>query len=146
MSFASDLYPVLACARAIAGDLDMRPYRVFIVTRSSSGTYAGSGAITNSEIEVTENGQPPRVRFASDEQIALGRLESGDATIGPITPTAAAGGTDLSALAPDVVAQQSLYIRLLGPDGASTYYQISSVNIENAFRYTITAKAVADVE
>jgi hypothetical protein len=146
MSFASDLYPVLACARAIAGDLGLRPYRVFIVTRSSSGTYAGSGAVTNSEIEVTENGQPPRVRFANDEQLALGRLEAGDVTIGPITPTTDSGGTDLSVIAPDVAAQQSLYIRLLAPDGVSTYYRVSEISTENSFRYTITAKAVADVE
>ena len=146
MSLASDLLPTLASARSIAGSLGLRPYRVFATTRSSSGAYTGSGTIADSEIELLEGSEPPRVKFATDEQIALGSMTAGDATIGPVTPTATAGGVDLSTLKPNVDSQESFYLRLLGPDSRSTFFRITEVNTEGALRFTIRARAVAGVE
>lgn len=134
---------ILHNARAIAGTLGLRPYRVYVLHGSWSGTYPGEGAETETSTEITESGgQPPKVRFLNDEELQLaGGVPRGPVNIGPITPDHGSGGTALSTLIPAVTAGQTVYLKLVGPqfpDGVK--YVITEVGTDRALHYTIRAQ------
>ena len=76
-------------ARQIPGVHGLRPWRVFasVGTWSGGATHFGNGTRSDAEVELLESGQPPKVRQVKAEQVALDAgLQSGDWTIGPVTP------------------------------------------------------------
>ena len=79
--------------RAIPGrDFGLRPYTVSVVLRYHSGDNAGDGDAVDVATELQAGGQPPKVRFANDEERALGNLPAGSLDVGPITPDYVGGG------------------------------------------------------
>lgn len=144
MTFATGIRPTLARARSIASRLGLRPTtRVAMVRATWSGTYVGEGTQSVDEIEILEAGHPPKVRGLSGDEIALGMGPVGSVKIGPITPSHAYGGTALETLCPtDMAAGETLRVKLTGPDGGVTYYQIIGVNTDSALHYTITAEPI----
>lgn len=145
MTLAEALRPTLSAARAIAGSLGLHPYRVYIRSGSWAGTYTGDGAVTVTETEVTENGQPPKVRFVSDETVALGAVARGSCTIGPITPSHSSGGTSIALLeGSSLVVGQTLHARLVHSDGSETRYRVTDVAKDSALHYTLTCEPVGE--
>lgn len=141
VTLAEDLRPALAAARSIPGQLGLRPFRVYLSTGTWSGTHTGDGTESAAEVEITESGQPPKVRFATDEQVALGGLEKGDCVIGSITPSHSGGGTLLSSLdASSLSAGGTLHVRLRYSDGSDSFYSVVGIEKDRALHYTLKCR------
>ncbi len=88
------------------------------------------------------------MRWLKDDEIALGQLPKGSATVGPITPSFSGGGTDLDLLnGTDLNVGQVRLLRITGPNhpnGAD--YTIKGVSADRALRYMITAVPVGSQE
>lgn len=144
MTLRDDLLPLINEIRSIPGQLGLRPYSVAIVIGTWSGTYVGRGSEDTETAEITEaNGQPPKVRFPNDEQIALGNLGKGDAIVGPITPDHSGGGTPLSDLVPAVQSGQTVHAILTGPAyPTGARFRIKDVKTDRALHWTLTLTPV----
>lgn len=145
MTLRDDILPIAYSARAIAGELGFRPYRVYVLTGSWSGQHTGEGSETETETELTEaGGQSPKVRFLNDEEIAVGQLVAGTVAIGPITPAFSGGGTDLSTIQPSLDAGETIHVRLDGPYSTTAkLFKIQKVTADRALRYVIEAAPVS---
>jgi hypothetical protein len=130
--------------RAIPGELGVRPHRVYLVEVDSTGSTWGEGTVTTTETEITEDGQPPKVSQANDEQRALGNLADGALRIGPITPPSSGAGITATKLNGSslTAGTDSLRIRVAGPLG-DNYYTISSKTQESATKWMLTVEPVA---
>lgn len=131
--------------RGIPGTFGLRPYTVAIVQGAWSGTYAGEGIEVATETAITEaNGQPPKVRWLDDEQLALGGLGRGTVEIGPVTPDHSAGGTALSTLIPELARGRTLHVKLTGPEfPTGALFAVSEVKTDRALRWMLRAIPVA---
>lgn len=141
-TLAEELLPVVHDARAIAGELGFRPHTVALVVVTSSGTHTGDGTRTETVTAITEaGGQPPRVRWLKDEELALGQLAVGSIEVGAITPSFAGGGTDLALLTgADMTTGQVRLLRITGPNHPSgADYCITSISADRTLRYMIQA-------
>jgi hypothetical protein len=141
MSLADSLKTLARSIRGIPGTLGIRPYRVHIVLGAWSGTYVGRGVESRTTVEVVEgDGQPPKVRFANDEQIALGGLSKGDVTIGPIT-TGFDGTATLLAAA--VEAHETVHVILTGPKyPTGARFRVREVPTDLAIHWTLRCSPV----
>lgn len=143
MTLRDELLPTVYEARAIAGELGFRMHRVYLVTSVSSGTYVGDGDRDDTVTEIVEDaGQPPRIRWLKDEELALGGgLPRGTVEIGPITPAFTGGGTDLSSLdGSNLETGDVRLLRIVGPthpNGAD--YRVHALTSDRALRYMIQA-------
>jgi hypothetical protein len=100
-------------ARRIPGEHGLRPWRVFAAVGTWSGSgHFGDGERADTEVELLESGQPPKVRQVSAEQVALDSgLQSGDWFVGPVTPEV---GTPWATLAgQSTVSGESFRLRLV---------------------------------
>lgn len=127
--------------RRIPGEHGLRPWRVFAVVGVWSGSgHFGDGIKTETETEILEQGQPPKVRHVRDEVIALGvNLQTGDMVIGPITPVV---GTPWSTMTGDAAAvNNSFLIRLVNAEtGDSFLCTVVTVSNDRALRTMITVR------
>lgn len=133
--------------RSIPGAHGLREHTVSVRLASYSGTYSGDVAESGAWTDITENGgHAPKVHWANDEQIALGGLDKGDVTIGPITPSNGTVGTLLATLAGSAATVGQVFqIRITGPkhpDGA--LYIGREVSSDRALRYMMRARPVAN--
>jgi hypothetical protein len=143
MSFASDLLPAMAAFRAIPGALGLRPNRVYVAIRTWTGTAVGEGTYTEVATELSESGQPPKVRDLSGEVIAVNNLESGTIEVGPLTPTHTGGGVAVATLEGTLTAKQERLLKVVGPDG-TRYMRIADVSCDRALHYTVRAEPQVD--
>lgn len=108
---------------------------------STSGTYTGDGG-RNEQLTplVHSSGALPKVRWAKDQDVAMGLVPAGSVTIGPITSDFS-GFQNLAALSGVNLEQGEVrLLRLTGPgspDGAD--YRITGVKTDRALHYMITA-------
>lgn len=149
MSVLNSLRRVAFKVRGIGGRLGLREHRVHVVATSYAGTHFGDGVRTTTETELLENGHPPKVRWLSQQALALGGLDEGTVEIGPLTPehTAFGGGTVGTS---DALLQgqdgalsdgDGLLLKLTGPkhpNGAR--YRITSVDRSRPLRVMLQAK------
>lgn len=129
--------------RAIPGQHGLRPWRVFTYVGAWSGTdHFGDGTRTDTETELLENGQPPRVRQVSPERVALGvGLEGGDLEIGPVTPIVGTAWADLNGGSTD--ANESFRVRLSNEEtGAVLHCVLVTVRTDKALHTTLTVRPV----
>ena len=144
MSLADDLKPVLREIRAIPGEFGLRPHTVTLLSRSWDGTYSGDGTRTDTSLSLTEgDNQPPKVRWLSDEELAVAGLSNAAVTIGPITADHDAR-TWLDDIRGDNLSTgDGRYLTITGPkhpNGAK--YRITRINSERALHYMINAEPV----
>jgi hypothetical protein len=141
MTLAADLLSVLEDARGIAGELGLRPVRVYVVTRNWSGTMPGEGACSDSETEILVARQSPKVRTLSGEAIAVNQLPEGTISIGPITPSHTTGGTSLALATGMLDTAQERWLKLTGGIHGTEgqLYRIIDVSADSAFHYTVRA-------
>ena len=122
MTLADDLISVARNARGIAGSLGFRVHTVAVLVQYFAGQHVGEEHQGDALTPVTEaNGQPPRVRSLTTEEIALGNFPAGSLSIGPITPAFPGGGTPDALLAGKLPENATRYVVLTGPmfpDGA----------------------------
>jgi hypothetical protein len=142
---ANQLRRIANQARAIPGKFGLREHAVYILEGYWGGTHTGDGDETLFPIRVLENGQNPRVRWLTDEQLALANgLTDAKLEIGPVTPSFGAGGTDLDALAGrDLDTGNTLHVNIVGPkhpDGAR--YAVTEIRADRALRYMLRCKPV----
>jgi hypothetical protein len=147
VSLADALKPALFSARAIAGQLGLRPHTVSVVTRAYAGGELGQLPMTETRTPITErNGQPPKVRNLSSEQLALAGYDRATWEIGPITPAFSGGGTLISLLTQSGVgANTEPHIVMTGPEfpnGAN--FRVVKSQSDHALHYTIQVQRVAD--
>jgi hypothetical protein len=145
MTLRDDLLPTVYAARAIAGELGFRQHTVAIVTIPREGTHTGDGSRDETVTDITElGGQPPRVRWAKSEDVAMGLVPKGFVTVGPITPEFSGGGTAIELLSgSDLETGDVRLLRITGPshpNGAD--YTINDVTSDRALRFMITAVPV----
>jgi hypothetical protein len=133
-------------ARRIPGEHGLRPHSVALVdaTAGTVGQHTGDG--TRSEVETAiehKGGGAPKVRWAKDQDVAMGVVPKGQATIGPITSDFT-GHAYLEALVgEDLDTGAVRLLRITGPkhpEGAD--YRITDVKCERALHYLITAEPV----
>jgi hypothetical protein len=145
MGFRDDMRALTYNVRSIPGlTFEMRPYTVHVRVTTWSGTHPGDGTETATSTAITEaGGQPPKVRWLSDEEKALGTLPDGTVEVGPITPDFGSGGTALSVLAPSTAGSTVHYI-LTGPEHPNGgVYERAGVRTDRAFHYLLTLKPVS---
>ncbi len=145
MTLRDDILPIAYEARAIAGELGFRPHSVWLVTKAYSGGHVGDGLEEATETPLTEaNGQPPKVRWLTDEERAIGQIPDGAVEIGPITPSFPGGGTDIAALNGSGLANGDVrLIKLVGPKAPNgAYYRIAGIQAHKALRYVVRAVPV----
>jgi hypothetical protein len=126
------------------GDHGLREFRVFIKSASWSGAYPGRGTETDSETELLEGEYGPKLRFLSNEELAVGQLENRSVEIGPITPEHTTGGTALTTIQPILDAGDTLHLRITGPgfSTAGDIYAVTRMDTDRALRFMIQAKPV----
>jgi len=148
-SFATNLLPAIHKIRAIPGLLGVHPHTVTVVQGSWSGDHTGDGTETTTEIPIVQaNGQPPHVRWASNEEIAVGQLHRGTCIIGPMTPqftTSGGGGTSFRWFGTDVDTGDTVYLRITGPHHPNgALYRLRHVHQERATQIMLEAEPVTE--
>ncbi len=119
-------------ARAIAGAAGFRDHSATIIIAHWTAAQAGAGTRYTTEIPIVEaRGQNPRIRWLSDEEIAVGGYAAKSVVeIGAITPPFAGGGTDLTPLN-EMSTRDTAKVILRGPrhpNGAS--YRIGQLSFK----------------
>lgn len=112
MTFRDAILPALAAMRSIGGRLGLREVRAYLRTSTWSGSAVGSGTRTVVDVELLEDGQPPRVRDATRDDVqAFGEVVLGGVTVGPLTPDEVIDQADIEAA---LTARQTRHVRLTG--------------------------------
>lgn len=127
--------------RRLPGEHGLRPWRVYISTGAWSDTSSnefGDGSRTDTEVEILEHGQPPKVREIGDEQIALSTdLTKGDLAIGPITPVVGTPWATL--LATSATSGQTVRVKLVHDEvGTTLHCSGKASQMDRALRYMMT--------
>lgn len=138
MGFRDDIRKLCYELRAIPGqDFEIRPYTVKIVLRQWSGAEPGQGTETVTTVDITEfSGQPPKVRWLTDEEIAIGGYDAATVEVGPITPDFPGGGTPISTLGQDPPANTLFDYVLTGPQYPNgAIYRLKALHSDKTFQY-----------
>lgn len=142
MGFGNRARTILRKARSIPARYDLRPHRVFLVNTIWTGddvTAAGDGNRSETEVEILENGKPPKVRQVKDERMALSDLQDGSLEIGPITTPSEDVGITLAQLRGDDMRNlEQLHIRIEGP--LKGKYTIAQLHLDRGYHWRITVE------
>lgn len=133
MSFRTELLKAVVKLRELPGptQLDVYVTRVIVRTRSWSGGEVKLGHPTDADIELFPR---PKVRNVGEGSRVV--------TVGPITPSNAAGGYTLAQLNPSEHDSVESYYILIGPDGVSRPYKLTQIDQKRAFRYTLVLESL----
>lgn len=144
MSLADDLKPLLREVRAIPGQLGLRPHTVKILSRGWSGEHSGDGIRYDAEIDVVEgDNQPPKVRWLTDEELAVGSLASGTIQVGPITSDDSSRTWLDDLLGSNLETGDARYLVITGPKHpCGAKYRITRVTAHRALHYLVQAQPV----
>ena len=145
-SFATSLLPALHKIRAIPGLLGVHPHTVSVIQSAWSGAHTGEGAETQTDIPVVQaDGQSPHVRWASNEEIAVGNLHKGTVMVGPMTPQFTGGGTAFSWFGGDLTVGETVYLRITGPHHPNgALYRLKHVHQERTTQIMLEAEPVTE--
>jgi hypothetical protein len=124
--------------RAIPGErFALRTHSIERVVRFASSARDDISETVTPIVEA--NGQPPRIRWLTAEELTVGQLNPGTCEVGPITPAFGGGGTDIALLrGEDLGTNDKLYFRITGPhhaDGA--LYRRFKLSDDKALHYTM---------
>jgi len=148
MGFRDNLRKVAFTLRRLPGEkFEIRPYRIFVVRETHPGKHPGDGPVTTVETEITEaNGQPPKVRYMSEEERALGQLHSSTLELGPITPPFPGGGTSWDTLTGKSLAKgDTFYYKLIGPEYPNgARFRFIGGKSDRTFSYRIRVSPVSE--
>ena len=112
MTLRDSLLPALATVRSIPGLLGLRESRAYLRTATWSGSLPGVGTRTTADVEILEDGQPPRIEQATTDDVqSFGDVVLGGITIGPLTPGGPVDQEDIEAA---LAAGKTRHIRVTG--------------------------------
>lgn len=134
--------------RHIPGDYGLRIHTIEWGVGSWTGPETGDGVGTIVWTRILEgNGQPPKILWLTNEQLALGGLPGGSCTVGPITPNFFGGGTSADTLSGDgSMDGQTFKFRITGPRHPdSAIYVLHEGKRDRALHYTLTLKPLVEV-
>ena len=153
MSLRDECRDLLAEARGIAGSADfgLHPFRVYFLTSTSSGSHAGDGSVVESDVEILENGSPPKVakpggkRGGGDGDRILfsdDAVDSDTFVVGPLTPVV---GTPWSTMTGSSVSEEDTwYLRVDHTEtGEAVKARVIDVDDSSALHVYVTAVAVS---
>lgn len=149
MTFRDDIRALAYSVRQIPGDLGVRPYTVSVSVSTWSGATPGEGTEDVTVTAITEaNGQPPKVRWLTDEERALGGYADAVIEVGPITPDFPGGGTSWAVLTQSAAAAvPGTVIRyvLTGPEfpSGANFERVGGTS-DRTFNYKLRLQRVAD--
>jgi hypothetical protein len=133
--------------RHLPGDFGLREHTVVLLQTVFSGAQTGEAAKTETLAKLLEkDGRNPKVRWVSEEEIALGSLAAGSIKVGPITPDFSIGGTPMSSLRASTLASKGTYHLLVtGPMHPNTVkYKLIGIEGHQALHRYLVAEPVAD--
>lgn len=149
MSLVSDALPILDEARGLLDDFGLRPFRVFAIVRTWTGTRVGQGTSSDVETELTvAGGKRPKVRQVDAEDVVASGGEITDTVydVGPLTPEHTSGGTDPALLNPPLpaVGVAEVLFRIVGPGLPETgaLCKRLSDDLSSPFRYTLRLQRI----
>lgn len=145
MALADELREVAFNLRALAGEFGLRPYRIYRIKISYSGENF-TGTRTEEEIELVEgNGQPPKVRWATSEELALTGYASETLLVGPLTPKilSTVVGTDYEALRPELNPDDIIRFRVVGPGyPTGEFFTLKKLDRSSAVSWRLTLERI----
>lgn len=146
MTLADSLKPALRRIRSIPGILGLRPYRIFVRKSQRNGDFFVEGDLSFTEVEITNNNQPPKVKQLNDEQLAIANLSQGAIEVGPITPAWTDGGISLDDVSKTSINSQIRFkvVSPQFPDGA--FYSLHSLKTDRSMHYLITLFPEGDID
>lgn len=128
-------------ARKIPGKMGLREYAVTLEWSEWSGDLPGEGAAATRTLRVLCGDQNPKVRWASEKEIAIGTVPEGAIEIGPFTPPYEDGGYDVAAIVGSgLITGQTRYLTVTGPRlPCGARYRVTRIGSDHALRVTLTA-------
>lgn len=122
MSLRDDLLPVVADARAIAGELGFRLFQVWVRKTVWSGSRINVGTATVTEARLLVGKQNPKVRQVTSRDVVAGTPEmfSAEYEIGPLTPAFPGGGTLEATINPEKTSSPTTVLYVLKGPGMPT--------------------------
>lgn len=144
MTLADDLKADLPGWRAIPGQLGLRPHTVTLLSRSWDGTHSGDGNRSDVGLSLVEgDGQSPKVRWLSDEELAVGDLARGTVNVGRITADHAAREWLEEIRGDNLMRGDGRFLIITGPTHPTgAKYRITKITSERALHYMIQGKPV----
>ncbi len=117
-TLVQSLLPVLDDARGILDSFGLRPFEVFVRTRTWSGGFVGQGTATDETTAITVGGglRPKVVEVKSKDVVASGgTIAATRYKVGPLTPDYGAGGTQADVIDPVVEPGREVHFIVTGP-------------------------------
>lgn len=147
MAFRDNIRKLAFNLRKLPGErFQIRPYTVAVVVTTWAGTRIGEGAKTETTTAITEaGGQPPKVRWLSDQEKALAGYSDATVEVGPITPDFPGGGTSWATLMQTAAPVRStVHYLLTGPEFPSgARFERIGWRSDKTFGYRIRLQRVA---
>lgn len=148
-AFRNSIRKIAHRVRAIPGEMGWRPYTVQVEYAVYSGAKWGEGSKLVTTTSVTEyGGQPPKVRWLSDQEIAIASgngSQNATVQVGPITPNFPGGGTSIDVLRPPLSANTRLYYIITGPEHPNGgRYRPVKYTTDRAGHYLVDLERAAD--
>lgn len=143
-TLAERLKPTLRRVRAIPGKKGLRVHTVKLLSRGWSGTHSGDGGRFDVELTIVEgNNQPPKIRWVSDEELAVGALSSGTVEIGPITADDSSRTWLDDLQGAELSTGEARYLVITGPKCPNgVKHRITRITAHKAMHYMIQAQPV----
>lgn len=133
--------------RRLPGErFQIRPYTISVVVTTWSGTRVGEGTKTETATAITEaGGQPPKIRWLSDQEKALGGYNDAILEVGPITPNFPGGGTSWATLVPSSTpALSTVHYLVTGPEfPTGARFELVGRRSDKTFGYRIRLQRIA---
>ena len=135
--------------RKVPSTFGLREHTVSLVRSQWTSGELGVGEELTTETPITVyGGAPPKIRFPSQREIALGLMSLGELTIGPFTPDYGPGGIDRGLFNGDGLTRgDGQHIKVTGPqhpEGA--LYRIKNCNVDHALRIVLVCLPVTPAD
>jgi hypothetical protein len=133
--------------RALPAKFGLREYTVKVLNIGYTGANPGDGTLYDTETAITVGGgYPPKVRFPSQQEIALNMAGLGDCFVGPFTPNYGTGGVDrslLDSLMSDDYTMLQFWVQ--GPNFPNgVAMRIKKRQVDSALRIVLQCQVVED--
>jgi hypothetical protein len=126
--------------RSLPADFGLREHEVSLAVYRFRNEELGVSPQLVSRLQILVNGANPRVRFPSQQEMAIGGLSTGTLIVGPFTPQFGEGGIDRDLLdGKQMDGGEQLIVEIKGPQSPTgARYRIANKNYHRALQITMT--------